>query len=280
MKVLFCSDLHGREGLYTRLATLLRAERPDLLILGGDMFPDGDLDDPRAKQGGFVQQQFIPWVRRMRSDLSGLHVACILGNHDWLFSKDYLADYHRQGDLVLLTHREYWALDGINFLGYSRTPPTPYWVKDFERLDMPDDPVPEMGGAVWDRAAQAPRAAEPESYFTAATCLERELNESAIAPPGPWIFVCHAPPYDSMLDRLPHVDHPVGSRAVREFVESRAPQLSLHGHIHESPDVTGAFYDLIGTTVCVNPGQHHAKLCACSFDTRNVKGTLRRTVTA
>ena len=51
---------------------------------------------------------------------------------------------------------------------------------------------------------------------------------------APWIFVCHAPPHDTALDRLPQVPHPIGSRAVRRFIEQRQPLVSLHGHVHES----------------------------------------------
>ncbi|MBW7906578.1 MAG: metallophosphoesterase [Phycisphaerae bacterium] len=279
MRLCFCSDLHGRAPLYSQLERLLRAERPELLILGGDMFPDGDLDDPRAVQGRFVHERFIPWVRRMRTELAGMQVSCILGNHDWLFSKDYLAEYHNQGAIVLLTHRAPWVLDGVAFIGYSRTPPTPYWVKDFERLDMPDDPPPEMGGAIWDRVTQQPRPAEPETYFVPQTSLQSELAGAA-RPAPPWIFVCHAPPHASMLDRLPHVDHPVGSRAVREFIEQRQPLCSLHGHIHESPTVTGAYYDLIGATTSINPGQSSSRLHAVLLETGNVKGSLQHRVLA
>ena len=40
MRVCFTSDLHGAASLYEQLEELLRAQTPDLLILGGDLFPD------------------------------------------------------------------------------------------------------------------------------------------------------------------------------------------------------------------------------------------------
>jgi Icc-related predicted phosphoesterase len=31
--------------------------------------------------------------------------------------------------------------------------------------------------------------------------------------------------------------------------------LSLHGHIHESPEVSGRWYAKLGRTICIQPGQ-------------------------
>jgi Icc-related predicted phosphoesterase len=60
--------------------------------------------------------------------------------------------------------------------------------------------------------------------------------------------VTHSPPWGTRLDRL-YNGTPVGSRAIRAFIERHRPPLTLHGHVHESPGV-----DRIGTTVSVNPG--------------------------
>jgi Icc-related predicted phosphoesterase len=47
---------------------------------------------------------------------------------------------------------------------------------------------------------------------------------------------------------------PVGSTAVREFIERHQPLLSLHGHIHES---RGAVR--IGRTLAINPGSTYGE---------------------
>jgi Icc-related predicted phosphoesterase len=46
----------------------------------------------------------------------------------------------------------------------------------------------------------------------------------------------------------------IGSEAVRAFIEAHRPPLTLHGHIHESPRLTGAIQVRLGPTVCVNAG--------------------------
>jgi uncharacterized protein len=62
------------------------------------------------------------------------------------------------------------------------------------------------------------------------------------------LMVCHTPPHATLLDRLTN-GTPVGSPAVRQFIEQYQPQVCITGHIHESPGV-----DHIGRTKIVNAG--------------------------
>lgn len=85
------------------------------------------------------------------------------------------------------------------------------------------------------------------------------------------IFNIHVPPADSGLDTCPMLDweadpprqivkggQPVlygaGSAAVRAAIERHQPQLSLHGHIHESGAVVK-----IGRTTSINPGSEYGE---------------------
>jgi Icc-related predicted phosphoesterase len=63
------------------------------------------------------------------------------------------------------------------------------------------------------------------------------------------IFVPHAPPRDTRLDRVLLGKH-VGSTAVRSFIELHQPDVVVCGHIHEARGV-----DTIGKTQIVNCGQ-------------------------
>ena len=62
------------------------------------------------------------------------------------------------------------------------------------------------------------------------------------------LMICHTPPYDTRLDRLVN-GTPVGSPAVRRFIETHRPDVAVVGHIHE-----GRGIDMVGETVVVNPG--------------------------
>jgi Icc-related predicted phosphoesterase len=178
---------------------------------------------------------------------------------------------------VLLDHRRAWPCGGIVFLGYSATPPTPYYAKDLERLDRPDDPIPSGGGFVWDARRRTVREVSAHEHYRGQKSLQSELDEAPPAP-APWVFVCHAPPYGSALDRLPRMASPIGSRAVRSFIESRRPSCSLHGHIHESPQVSGRYFERIGDTLAINPGQEPTRLHAVLLDASQPARTLRHTV--
>ena len=62
------------------------------------------------------------------------------------------------------------------------------------------------------------------------------------------ILMAHNPPFDTRTDRV-GIDQPVGSHAVREFIETYQPDVCVTGHIHESRAV-----DRLGKTQIVNPG--------------------------
>ncbi len=45
---------------------------------------------------------------------------------------------------------------------------------------------------------------------------------------------------------------PVGSQAVRDFIEAHQPLLGLHGHVHESKGT-----QTLGRTLVINPGSEY-----------------------
>lgn len=83
---------------------------------------------------------------------------------------------------------------------------------------------------------------------------ETELSEilrrgHAAVADAPWkLMICHTPPYDTRLDRLMN-GRPVGSPAVRAFIEAERPDLAVVGHVHE-----GYGTDRIGDTLVLNAG--------------------------
>ncbi len=276
MRICYTSDLHGELGLYDELTGLLESSAAQLCILGGDMLPDGEGPDPVGSQLHFLHHEFMPRVRAWQAARSGRIVATILGNHDWRPALDGLLEYDRRGELVLLEPHLPRTVLGVSLLGYSLAPPSPFWVKDFERLDRAEDPIPAFGGALWDAARKQVREVTPEECFRPAEALEHDL--ARVNPPdGDWILVAHAPPHDTALDRLPTVAHPIGSRAVRDFILRHRPRCGLHGHIHESPRVSGTYRDVVGETLCINPGQGR-ELHAVTFESDDIEGTMRHTV--
>jgi Icc-related predicted phosphoesterase len=62
------------------------------------------------------------------------------------------------------------------------------------------------------------------------------------------LMICHTPPFDTQLDRLMN-GNPVGSPAVRAFIETERPDVAVVGHVHE-----GCGTDRVGDTLVLNAG--------------------------
>jgi len=56
------------------------------------------------------------------------------------------------------------------------------------------------------------------------------------------LWVMHNPPYGEYLDVTNTGIH-AGSRAIRDAIFRQQPTITLHGHIHEAPEVSGCWYD-------------------------------------
>lgn len=276
MRICYTSDLHGSRKHYQQLEEVLRSERPALMILGGDMLPDGRPPNPPGDQAAWAAVELRAYVESYKRVVDRMAVAICMGNHDWRAAEDAVRVLEAQGILVLLEPSRTWLYDGIHFLGCSFTPPTPHFVKDYERLDTDDSELPEFDCEILSWDGRGIRRSTAEEYFLGRPSIKALLDEIP-TPPTPWIFVAHAPPFDTLLDRLPNLEHPIGSRAVRDFIEQRRPLCALHGHVHESPEVThGCIHQLDGVP-CINPGQGRERLYAVTFDTADIPGTLRHT---
>jgi Icc-related predicted phosphoesterase len=75
-----------------------------------------------------------------------------------------------------------------------------------------------------------------------------ERGHEAVADAPLRLMVCHTPPFDTRLDRLVN-GRPVGSPAVRTFIETHRPHVAVVGHIHE-----GRGIDRVGDTMVANGG--------------------------
>jgi hypothetical protein len=73
-------------------------------------------------------------------------------------------------------------------------------------------------------------------------------GHAAVADAPRRVMICHTPPFDTQLDRLMN-GQPVGSPAVRTFIETHQPDLAVVGHIHE-----GRGIDRLGRTLVLNAG--------------------------
>ena len=98
------------------------------------------------------------------------------------------------------------------------------------------------------------------------------------------IFLFHAPPYDTGLDRAAldgkkvhgvYLDVHIGSIAIRRFIESKQPLLTLHGHVHESARITGMWKEQIGRTLAISAAHDGPELALVKFDLNDLGNAIR-----
>jgi Icc-related predicted phosphoesterase len=271
----FTSDLHGQMGLYEQVLAEAAAGRPSALIIGGDLGPHAEGAPGVRHQRLFLEGFFVEFARRLRDAVPGVQLLLLMGNDDWAVNHDVLE--REDGQLWRVLHERVLEVDGVPVAGLSWVPITPFRIKDWERWEdgEPESPLrlagfrSGSGGVhehVFDPQARTPTIAEALAALAARTT------------PGETTFVLHSPPRGTACDVMAGGAH-VGSRAIRAFVERHQPRLTLSGHIHESPRVTGAWHDRIGDSVCVNPGQFGSpRVCGVWFDPVAPGTSLRHTV--
>jgi Icc-related predicted phosphoesterase len=282
----FVSDLHGRVERYEALFRLVEAEKPSAVFLGGDLFPFGGFATWEPGEAGrdflpdFFARGFEVLRKRLGRDYPAVFL--ILGNDDLRSEEPALLEYEGDG-LWRYAHGRRLELEGQPVLGYACVPPTPFHLKDWERYDVSrfvdlGCVSPEEGR----RSVEVPPGEVRHGTIEKDLVALAEGVEMERA-----ILLFHTPPYRSKLDRaaldgkkIDHVelDVHVGSIAVRRFIETRQPLLTLHGHIHESARLTGCWRDRIGRTELFSAAHDGPELALVRFDPREPGGAERELV--
>lgn len=278
MKILYTSDLHGSLPLYNELASNILSNPIDALIIGGDLLPRKGHDiNSLTQQKIFIQNDLYHFLQTTHKIL-GNHVYFIYGNNDWAETLPLLHEFEENQLCTILHDKQVSLTEEINLIGYPYIPPSPFPPKDFEKLDYPNEKTNVESSISFISQNNDIRLISQENYFHEISSIKEDLEH--INKPEKdkiSIYVMHSPPYDTFLDRL-YNSQPRGSRSIKEFIEYHQPTLTLHGHIHESPVVTKQFWQKIGTTISVNPGQSGGVLCAVTFDPFRIEETLEHTI--
>ena len=269
MKILYTSDIHTSDNLLSDVFARSEDHAVEAVIIGGDLIPrqipKRDLLKELTAQDHYIENILIPQVMRFKEKHPS-KIYLDLSNFDFAFPRRLLKPY--QGTLFHLLHMQKHVLtDAADIIGYMTVPPTPFKKKDWEKPDAMDFPYPEgnvvvLEGVVSENGRLQDTVIDLASHDTMASDLSK--LEDVID--KPFIFVAHAPPYETVLDTTGSGQH-VGSLSIRRFIEKWSKKglllASLHGHIHESPMVSGSIETRIQNAVSINPGQNigpHAEL--------------------
>lgn len=272
---LFATDLHGRTRRYEKLATAITTERPSVVFLGGDLLPTMGLrteESEESDDSDFLHSCMIPIFTSVRNALGSAYpkIFLVLGNDDPRWQEESFETFSVQG-LWHYAHDRKLTVSSFPVYGYACVPPTPFLLKDWERYDVSRYVPP---GCISPEEGRRSVAVEEGrvKWGTIQGELEALVGEDPLSKA---VFLFHAPPYDTALDRAgldgmthEHVplDLHVGSIAVRKFIEARQPLLTLHGHVHESSRLTGEWRIRIGRTVCINGAHDGPELALVRFN--------------
>lgn len=276
MHLVYSSDLHGNLSMYQQLLELAVAHQAQAVIVGGDLLPHTiKTTEAIEVQRSFIQDTLRPLLVEFRAMHPHIGVYLLAGNDDWAAAIELLDALEAEGLVYTLHERVFALTDTLWLAGYACVPITPFSIKDYERYDGGE--IPAYSFAM----SYTSMNGKPTKTTLAALLRKPSIEADIIAlaqrsDPGRTIYVCHSPPYNTTLDMMRNKR--VGSHALRAFIERYQPPLTLHGHIHESPRLSGHYADRLGTTWCINPGREQDTLSAVVIDTEDIAGSLWHTI--
>ena len=255
MKILYVTDLHGDKNKYRKSLDIAVEKNIGVIVNGGDMLPK--LGERHLEQPIFINE----FLRGYFSELErhGITYLAMLGNDD-LLSVDGLFDtvcgeYENVHNIAGKKVR----IGGYEFIGMNHILDHPFGCKDrvvTETHYIPQRQLSPVAGISneygYDRIYNWLEYARTELPYMCDILNDLPEPENL----QQTVYVMHMPPAGLRLGQLLYQDLDIGSVDIYEFLKERQPLLSLHGHIHESPDTQkGRWINQIRSTACIQTGQ-------------------------
>ncbi len=277
----FVTDLHGDIDRYQKLFASIEEELPNVLFLGGDISPP---IFSSISNDDFFQDILLKGFLKLKESLGSAYpkVFLILGNDDGVYDEDRIIQAEELGVWNYL-HNKKIELGEYSIYGYNYVPPTPFHLKDWEKYDVSRYVDP---GCISPEDGKHSKKLEKNEikYSTIQNDIKELVKEKNL---DKSIFLFHSPPYKTKLDRaaldgkkIDHVplDVHVGSIAIRRFIENQQPLLTLHGHIHESAEITGTWKDRIGKTYSFSAAHNGSELALVKFNLESLDKSERKII--
>lgn len=237
--IVYATDIHGEDEVYNRLLKKAKKLKAKAVIIGGDLNSYLTLMAANGieLQRFFLERYLLPLLEKFVKS-NKIDVFIMMGNDDYSINMDLLEKAEKRGVLKVMNEKAH-PIGEKTIVGYS-------YINPSDKLVFP------INDWVMDEKK-----------------IKHGLDKTAKNVGGDnMILAAHPPPKNTKLDIHYDGSH-VGSEGVRKFIEEKQPYLSLHGHIHESPSLSGEIKDKIGKTLCINPG--NAKITVIDIDTLSVK---------
>ncbi len=279
MNSIHVSDLHGNRDKYQKLSRYIQQNLPEAVFITGDLLPNFYVTEPEE----FVLSFLKPLLSELKVNLKDNYPAIfvITGNDDPAAACGLIYELDTRGLLTFLNNKTVDFKD-YKIFGYPYVPPTPFQLKDWEKYDV-SRYVP--------RGALSPeegyRTVEIPLNIIQHSIIKDDLSEISIGllNANKVIGLFHTPPINSNLDKL--IGNNIngqkeavsaGSFAVRRFIENTKPFITLHGHLHESTDLSSSWKDKIRDTYCFNAAHAGGELAVIEFDTDEPGNAIRELI--
>ena len=274
MKILYVTDLHGDKEKYRKTLDLAIEKEISVIVNGGDMLPK--LGERHLEQPEFINGFLRDYFRELQDN--NITYLTMLGNDDLLAVDTLFEDVCGEFENVHNIASKKIYIEGYEIIGMNYILDHPFGCKDrviTETRHIPQRQLSPFAGISNEHGYD--RIFNWFEYSRTELPQMCDVLDGLPAPENPQkaIYVMHMPPAGLKLGQLLYQDLDIGSADIYDFLKVKQPLLTLHGHIHESPDTEkGTWINQIGRTTCIQPGQtelYDSKMVYVELDLRNKK---------
>jgi Icc-related predicted phosphoesterase len=274
MKILYVTDLHGDKEKYRKTLDLAIEKEISVIVNGGDMLPK--LGERHLEQPEFINGFLRDYFRELQDN--NITYLTMLGNDDLLAVDTLFEDVCGEFENVHNIASKKIYIEGYEIIGMNYILDHPFGCKDrviTETRYIPQRQLSPFAGISNEHGYD--RIFNWFEYSRTELPQMCDVLDGLPAPENPQkaIYVMHMPPAGLKLGQLLYQDLDIGSADIYDFLKVKQPLLTLHGHIHESPDTEkGTWINQIGRTTCIQPGQtelYDSKMVYVELDLRNKK---------
>lgn len=252
MKFIYACDVHGDKNKYNKLIELCKETGINNIVLGGDIILK--IGDREKEQPIYLKEFIDPYFAKLQEN--NINCICIMGNDDLeVLDEEYERICNKYSNVYNVDNSSI-IFEDICFIGCGKVLDGP-WHRKNRVVIEPESPMEKQVKdiVVVDKGTREITAKEWETYRYTYETMEHALeslpkNDSEYKT----IYILHDPPYGVGLD-VCFNGYQAGSKTITRFLENSNAYMSFHGHIHESPKMSGKWYSKIGNTIAIQPGQ-------------------------
>lgn len=254
------SDIHQMGNKWKKLIKDAEEENPEIIAIAGDLFPKDN--------GILFHIRWLTHFKRYAKQIKdmGIELVLTLGNDD---NQLLIPEFEKMDEegLIHFVHDKVKKIKGYEFVGMSWVPDYPFTYKFWIKPDIDGDwhvSKSQLGKPclIDENNKFYNIKGDYKIYLAEKGTIDNHLKDltSQVENMSKSIWLIHAPPAYMKLDVCGHGEE-VGSKAITCFLEKNEPMLTIHGHIHESPEVTGIWKKQVGDTVVLQNGQVGHDVC-------------------